>query len=206
MFGCAHVFTLHANSDVPVTAQTSCCCCWRSSHTFFSMFYCVTECVLPPVQCLLVQASQSESRAANRLGICGRFYGEGASLGPSIPPLSPLLSLGNAPSLQTEILSLHLSLSLKAHMVKFFKKTCDIQPKGLANQQDRVGRRLEGLVPALAPAHGHSREMNPGGSSHCGEALFNAPISPCLAEMDSHKVIQGNLGVLRALQSRGGPL
>lgn len=115
-----------------------------------------------------------------------------------------LLSLGNAPSLQTEILSLYLSLSLKTHMIKFLKKTCNIQPKGLANQQDQVGGRLEGLVPVLGPVQGHSREMNPGGSSHCGEALFNAPISPCLAEMDSQKVIQDNLGVLRALQSRGG--
>lgn len=59
-------------------------------------------------------------------------------------------------------------------------------------------------MPVLGPVQGHSREMNPGGSSHCGETLFNAPISPCLAETDSQKVIQGNSGVLRALQSRGG--
>lgn len=103
--GCAWLcprVKLRANSDVPVAAPTSCCCCcWRSSPRFFPMFYCVTERVLclaagedPPAQRSLAQASQGESRAANQLGVSGRFYGEGASLGPSIRPLSPFPLLG----------------------------------------------------------------------------------------------------------------
>ena len=63
-----------------------------------------------------------------------------------------------------------------------------------------------GLVPALGPACGQYRELNPGESSHCGQALFNALICPSPTEPASQKLVQGNSGVLKGPAEQGVPL
>lgn len=127
---CVSVFTLHANLDVPIVAQTS-WCCRRSSQKLFSsvvkfnfdVFLCHRMCSLP-------SCWGRPSRAA-LAGPRGR-----QSCIPAVYPLTDFMKRAQAsfppsPSLsfprlgqcifQTEMLSLDLSLSLKAHVAKFLK-------------------------------------------------------------------------------------
>lgn len=106
---CAGVFTLHANSDVPLAAQTS-CCCWRSSQKLFSSvvkFYfnvllCHRMCSLPscrgrPSCAALAGCRHPRVKAELQISPVSsdRFYEERASLCPSIPlSPSPLLGQG----------------------------------------------------------------------------------------------------------------
>lgn len=131
----ACVFTPHANSDVPIAAQTS-CCCWRSSQKLFSsvvkfnfnVLLCRRMCSLPSCRggpSSVVVAVCRHPRAKAELQISpvssDTFHEESASLAPSTPLSLLPLSLDNAIPLQTEILSPDLSLSLKACVVKFLK-------------------------------------------------------------------------------------
>lgn len=113
-----------------IAAQTS-CCCWRSSQKLFSsvvkfhfnVLLCHRMCSLPSCRgapsCAAlagcrhprVKAELQISRASS-----DRFYEESASSSPS-PSLLPL-SLGNALSLQTEILSLRSSLSPQGQVLQ----------------------------------------------------------------------------------------
>lgn len=220
---CACVFTLHANSDVPIAAQTS-CCCWRSSQKLFSsvvkfnfnVLLCHRMCSLPscrgrPSCAALAGCRHPRVKAELQISHVpsDRFYEESASLGPSIPLALLPLSLDNALALRTEMLSLDLSLSLKAHMVKFLK-TLKYPTKGLGKPPVNTlllppgsVRREAGsaLVPGVDPACGRYRDLNPGESRHCGQASFNAP---CLTEPASRKLVQGNSGVLRGPAEHGG--
>lgn len=107
---CVSVFTLHANLDVPVVAQTS-WCCRRSSQKLFSsvvrfnfnVFLCHRMCSLPscrgrPFRAAL--ASQGKAELQISPVSSDRFYEESTSLVPSISLSLLPLALDNAISKQ----------------------------------------------------------------------------------------------------------
>lgn len=99
LYVCTRQFTLRANSDVPVAAQTS-CCCWRSSQKLFSsvvkfnfnVLLCHRMCSLPscwgtPSCAALAGCWHPRVKAELQISRVSsdRFYEESASLAPSIP-------------------------------------------------------------------------------------------------------------------------
>lgn len=133
---CACVFTLHANSDVPIAAQSSCCCCWRSSQKLFSsvvklnfnVLLCHRMCSLlscwgRPSCAALAGCRHPRVKAELQISPLSpdRFYEESASRSPSIPSPSFPSPWTMHFLCERRCFPLIYLLSVKAHMVKFLK-------------------------------------------------------------------------------------
>lgn len=178
LYVCARLFTLHANSDVPVAAQTS-CCCWRSSQNLFSsvvkfnfnILLCHGMCSLPscwrrPSCAALAGCRHPRVKAELQISRVSsdRFYEESASLSPSIP-----LSLSFPSPWTMHFLCRRRCFPLIylwtwRSTVKFLK-TVEYPTKGPDQAAAPAGSvRQEpgsGLVPVLGRACGQYRQLDP---------------------------------------------